>query len=169
MTQILLGAMMALLASFLVCLYFLNKRLQSEHVERSKQLVRLADELHKPQQDDTNTSYPECAKMAAVHEKSKAIGDFLEWLECGNADKTKLKRSVFLAAYGIRTTELDMDGQSRDIPEDEWEVTDDLRTFLYQTEALLAKYFDIDLIVVDKEKRAMLEEMKKMGSQNGKA
>jgi len=77
-----------------------------------------------------NETYPECDKMAEVRDESQSIGAFIEWLG-----------------------------------EQNWEIVDSIESAHHRfpvsirlsTEELLAKYFDIDLVLVEKEKRAMLE------------
>ena len=76
------------------------------------------------------TKYPECEKMAAVRDKSQACGEFLEWL---NAEK-----DLHLGSY---TSEGLMRGVN------------------FKTEELLAKFFEIDLVKVEAERRAMIEEL----------
>ena len=74
-----------------------------------------------------------------MREKSQAIGEFLEWLRSGEADGSKLKRSVFLGVYTSET---------------------EILPFQYSVEALLARFFEIDLKKVEQERRALLEEMR---------
>lgn len=77
-------------------------------------------------------SYPECDKMSEVRDESQSIGAFVEW-----------------------------------VGEQGWEIIDRAESDKHgfpvhirlSTEELLAKYFDIDLALVDKEKRAMLESL----------
>lgn len=77
----------------------------------------------------TATAYPEHDKMADVHDKSQAIGEFVDWLS---------ERGYVLATVqGARLVE----GRPR-------------------TESLLAKFFGIDLEVVEQEKRAMLDQLR---------
>lgn len=110
--------------------------------------------------------YPECNKMLAVKERSQVIGEFLEWLQSGEADSTAFKRRVFLATHGLETTYWDQLAQEEcDLPEDEWEVGDELCPFQYTTEELLAKFFGIDLAKAEKEKQAMLEEQRRLNAQ----
>ena len=114
----------------------------------------------------SNGKYPECDKMLAAKECSQVIGEFLEWLQSGEADPTVLKRPVHLAALGVETTYWDeLAHEECDLPEDEWETTDELRPFQYTTEELLAKFFGIDLAKVEKEKCAMLEEQRRLNAQ----
>jgi len=73
--------------------------------------------------------YPECEKLAAVHEKSQAIGAFLEWLE------TK-----------------DISLMTRD-------HNDDCCSPRMSIEEMLAEFFEIDLNKVEEERRAILEDI----------
>jgi len=76
-----------------------------------------------------NETYPECERMSAVRDESQSIGAFVEWLG-----------------------------------EQNWEIIDSIESehhgfpvhIRLSTEELLAKYFDIDLVLVEKERRAML-------------
>lgn len=103
------------------------------------------------------TDYPECDKLAAIQEKSQNIGEFLEWLQSGEVSQNlPIKRSIFLASYDVVCE----DGQGKMLHEDDWELGDRMMPFAYSTDRLLANFFGIDLDKVDKEKRAMLEEIK---------
>jgi hypothetical protein len=104
--------------------------------------------------------YPECDKMVAVQEKSQAIGEFLEWLQSGQADKSSFERPVFLGAYRIITE----NDYGEELDEDSYTVSKrTIHPFQYTTEALLARFFDIDLKKVESEKRAMLAALRKKG------
>lgn len=107
--------------------------------------------------------YPECEKMSEVHDRSQIIGEFLEWLQSGAADDTKFERPIFLAAHRIITEEWNSrEGKYEELPEDEWEVSGTrVWSFSYTTEKLLAKFFGVDLNKVEKEKQAMLKELRK--------
>lgn len=74
--------------------------------------------------------YPECEKMAAIREKSQGIGEFLDWLS---------ERGIILASY---YEEAGLSPRHTNI------------------EQLLAEYFNIDLNKVEKEKQAMLAELR---------
>ncbi len=76
---------------------------------------------------------PECDRMLAVREQSQAIGEFLDWLD--------EEKGVELMVLG--------DGGASYEP------------FYFNTNKLLAEFFDIDLDKVDKEQRAILEELQK--------
>lgn len=75
--------------------------------------------------------YPECEKMQAVKDKSQAIGEFIEWLGIN---------SMFIGEYH----------------EDGYPCH-----AMLNTEQLLAKYFNINLNKVEKEKRSMLADLQK--------
>jgi len=111
--------------------------------------------------DYAMSDYPECEKMAAVHEKSQAIGEFLEWLQTGEADGTVFKRPVFLAAHRIVTE----DSGCVPLHEEDRYVSDvEIVPLCATTENLLARFFNIDMEKVEKERQAMLDDLRK---QNG--
>lgn len=80
---------------------------------------------------DEPRSYPECEKMRAVHEKSQAIGEFLDWLS---------ERGIILASYYEEAG---------------------LSPYRVNIVELLAEYFDIDLDKAEQEKRTILEELRR--------
>jgi hypothetical protein len=81
----------------------------------------------------TENKYPECEKMSSVKDKSQVIGEFLEW--------AKQTQEFCMCVYS---------GYSKEyIP------------ISMTTEILLAKFFDIDLEKAEKEKRQMLEELRR--------
>ena len=73
--------------------------------------------------------YPQLAKMQEVQDTSQAIGEFLEWLGEQRIDLCSIIQGA---------------GHDRWAP-----ITDG-------TEKLLARYFDIDLNAVERERRAVL-------------
>ena len=77
-----------------------------------------------------NQAYPEHEKLHAVRAKSEAIGEFLDWF--------MHERRGVLAEY--------VDGHDYPVP----------ANFRGGIEGVLAEYFEIDLDVLDAEKRAML-------------
>ena len=79
--------------------------------------------------------YPECEKLKAASEKSQACGEFLGWL-----GETK---GYHLAA---------------DNDNDELRP---LRLVSYSMETLLAEFFGIDMAVVETERQAMIDDMRK--------
>ena len=76
-------------------------------------------------------SYPQCEKMSAVNAEAQSIGNFLEWLS---------EQGLFVAEY------TKIEGY-RD--EQAWPINESV-------EQLLARYFEIDLKKVEKERHAML-------------
>ncbi len=91
----------------------------------------LMDMVKAPLQN-TDEAYPECAKLAEVSGMSQAIGEFLEWMGQDTP--------IVLAQYGE-------DG--------------DLFMASTNREKLLAEFFEIDLNKVEKERRAMLDSIRK--------
>jgi hypothetical protein len=92
-----------------------------------------------------SANYPEHEKLESVQPQSQAIGEFLEWLSMGGSNDEK--RPVYLAYYprtaveGHRAHELDF--------------------YPMKTEEALAKFFEIDLVKLEREKRQMLKECRK--------
>lgn len=81
--------------------------------------------------------YPECEKMHKVAKETAAIGEFLEWL----SENKKLTLCEYIEGYD--------DTYDRYIP------------YHYQIEELLAEFFKIDLNKVEKERRQILEDIRK--------
>lgn len=84
------------------------------------------------------SEYPECEKMAAVKDQSQKIGEFIEWLRS----------------------------------EKDWEICEwwgklnhggSYSPARFSTENLLAEFFNIDLDKVEKERRQMLDELRRKG------
>jgi hypothetical protein len=75
---------------------------------------------------------PELEKMGRVREESQAIGEFLEWLS--STKHVHLAQSV----------------EGYNFPQH----------FAYQTEELLAEFFEIDLKKVEAERRAILASLR---------
>lgn len=86
-----------------------------------------------------NKTYPEHEKMSTIVDKSQAIGEFLEWIN----DVKGYKICKYL------TGEL-------------WPIRTD-------TEHLLAEYFNINLRIIEKEKREMLNEIISENNRHGKS
>ena len=85
--------------------------------------------------------YPEHEKMKEVQEDSQIIGEFLEWL------KSEYELCIFREGIdNCLACEEEIDGY---IP------------VSLKIEKILADYYDIDLDKIEKEKRQMLEEIKK--------
>lgn len=73
---------------------------------------------------------PECEKLTKVADKSNIIGAFLDWLN---------EKGYVLS---------------------EWDDHDKLYPVHLSIEKLLAKYFNIDLVKVEKERSAWLEQLR---------
>lgn len=83
--------------------------------------------------------YPELDKLAKIKDKSQSIGAFLDWLQ--NEKHYRLAK---------------WEKDDSIIPEDQ------LMPVSYDIQQLLAEYFDIDLNKIEEEKRAILEEQRKL-------
>lgn len=81
--------------------------------------------------------YPELEKMKAARPRSQIIGEFLEWLD----------------EQGIRLMTPLMVGDRQ--------VRGEYELIHSSKEALLAKYFEIDMDEVEKERQLLLEEIRK--------
>jgi hypothetical protein len=76
--------------------------------------------------------YPEHEKLEKVKERSQACGEFLEWLDA---------EGIILATWDRR-------------PE-----SDRMHTHMESSHRLLARHFGVDLDALEKEKRAMLDQI----------
>lgn len=83
------------------------------------------------------SEYPEHEKLHAISDKSQIIGEFLEWL--GNAYVGGT--SIVLARYHPSYDEV-------------------LQPCPYNTEELLASFFEINLDKIEEEKQEMLDELR---------
>lgn len=82
--------------------------------------------------------FPEHEKLKLIKDKSQAIGEFLEWL-----------------------------GAEKGLHVAQWISEHRLMPANYSTEKLLAEFFDIDLDKLEDEKRAMIEEQRKLNERSG--
>ena len=85
---------------------------------------------------------PMCNKLREVSDDSQKIGEFLEWMN---------GKGYWIGKYGRYT----------DPETEEEEGEEELIPIKKSTEELLADYFEIDLNQVEKERRAILEEIRK--------
>jgi hypothetical protein len=96
------------------------------------------------------SDYPEHDKLEKVSDKSQAIGEFLDWL-------SGPPHGIVLATYHRHSQLCYEDGG--------WPVCGytehGLQSAGIRFEKLLADYFEIDPNLLDKEKRAMLDEFRK--------
>ena len=86
-----------------------------------------------PQQTKAEMEYPEHEKLKAVSDKSHLLGEFLEWLET--------EKGIILSIWSDERLHPAIEQST--------------------TQALLAEYFDIDLMKIQLEKDDMLAEMRK--------
>ena len=88
--------------------------------------------------------YPEHDKLRLYRDKSQAIGAFLDWLQN--------EKGVVLAEYGT--------GKIPNILNQEGGEPNTLYPIHRSIERWLALYFEIDLVVLEKEKELMLESLR---------
>lgn len=88
----------------------------------------------------TDKIYPECEKITEADKsgKSPLLTDFLDWLD---------SKGIILAKYGAR---------------------DDLYPIHTNKEQLLADFFGIDLALVEKERRQILEDLRNQPNENSR-
>ena len=93
----------------------------------------------------SNNKYPECEKLAKVSEDSNKIGRFLDWLQ---------SQGIMLAKYHEHTDDCyDEDGYDY-----ECEYTEEMIQPVYENkEDMLARYYNIDMDKVEKERREILK------------
>jgi hypothetical protein len=118
----------------------------------------------------TETTYPECDKMLAVQDQSLTLSGFLEWLNEKGIQLCQPHKHTE-GCYKHGTTPLPTDGSPRhwsiELMEKGRKYVDEkyldcgysdgeLVNIRESYENLLARFFDIDLDKVEKEKRAML-------------
>jgi hypothetical protein len=127
--------------------------------------------------------YPEHEKLTAISDKSQACYDFLEWLGeqgimlgkydvaedfCRNCEHpyTHDQRVANPTYFGQRTCSYQDDITSEWCRCDDSDFGNPDRFYPYLTrrEELLADHFGIDLRLIEKEKRAMLDTMRRMNS-----
>lgn len=85
------------------------------------------------------STYPEHDKLKALGDRRSEVQGFLDWLLDDND-------GLMFARYGGRTGEI-------------------LLPVYEQREVMMARYFDIDLTVLDDEKRAMLDRQRDLNEQ----
>ncbi len=117
-----------------------------------------------------NTKTPECDKMVVIHEDSQKIGEFLDWLkEQGIHLCNPHTHNEYCYRYGdieLKEGEYksrDYMGQAKYVGEKELNCGSRNGEMFYireDFEKLLARYFNIDLDKVEKEKQAILAEIR---------
>jgi len=114
--------------------------------------------------------YPEHEKLSKIKDESQSIGEFMEWLEG--------EKEMHLGTYHkhdercINPEWHDDVNKGKDpiFSEEEWVdkfmcgcQENELVPIHYDVQKLLAEFFGIDLDKLEKEKRAMLDELQKAG------
>ena len=126
----------------------------------------------------TNGKYPQCEKMAEVHEFSQRCAEFVLWLNekhgillakydtrqdacrnCEHEDGHRTRRDKGGWSYGC-TFEDDETGKTCECESADFGNPHRLYPQGATLEKLLAGFFDIDLKVVEAEKQQMLAEMR---------
>jgi hypothetical protein len=108
---------------------------------------------------EMQTQTPECDKMLATQEESQKLGEFLDWLQSkgyqicvwqeGITDATRIAQAFAIA-----------NGSAELIDEEEESPERGFVPINKNIEKLLAEYFNIDLDKVEKEKQAILKELR---------
>lgn len=119
------------------------------------------------------STYPEHDKLSAIHEKSQAIGEFLEWLEgqgvklCRYQDEfetrdvyvhrdTGERKARLREPEGVEALRWLPTGETKDV-----KVGEGFHIVVDRVEVLMAEFFGVDLAKLDAEKRQMLDELRK--------
>lgn len=101
------------------------------------------------------TQTPELERLYAVKEKSQVIGEFLEWLQHGREQR------VLLAAWHEHTDGCYAESDVDRVGHTTCETNENFPVVLHVSiNRLLAEYFKIDLDKVEREKLALLEEIR---------
>lgn len=117
------------------------------------------------------SNYPEHDKLSAVSDSSQAIGEFLDWLECGGldahlSDESGLDGHVGDERYGsvlLAFRPLVADAHPGWTAPHGARVRD-LQPLGWGIEKLLAAYFQIDLGRIEEEKRKMIAKLDEMNT-----
>lgn len=119
--------------------------------------------------------YPEHEKLDAVQEKSQAIGEFIEWLsyrkENFKAKNPANHGGIHLAQHALMTTKTKSASMTEpDAPDEviplkrkDWYRSDRMYYCHIQIQDLLAEFFGIDPVKLEKEKRQMLDALRRAG------
>lgn len=93
--------------------------------------------------------YPEHEKLRLIKNKSQACGDFYEWLQ---------EQGYVIASRHVHTEGCTYEDH------DDWKTCGmnegELFAALIPRDSLLAKFFEIDQVKIEKEKLQMLEELR---------
>lgn len=106
--------------------------------------------------------YPECEKLASVRPQSDVVGEFLDWL----SHKKKLSLCKYYDKEDPPFIDKDTGAPSTLFSNDSMANPEfqsiGYYPYHYQIEQLLAEFFEIDLKKVEKERRQMLEDARKI-------
>ena len=91
-------------------------------------------------------NYPECEKLAEVSPQSNVVGEFLDWLSN--------EKNLTICTYTEDEDPMVLGDCSSYYP------------YHYDTEQLLAEFFEIDLKKVEEERRQILEDIRKSNETN---
>lgn len=98
------------------------------------------------------SKYPEHEKLTKIKDESQTIGEFLEWFQHEKKVTACVKHKHDDSCYsksGYSCCSFRVD---------------EYAPFPFLTEVLLAEYFKIDLNKIEKEKRQMLDKIKKVNN-----
>jgi hypothetical protein len=127
--------------------------------------------------------YPEHEKLTAISDKSQACYDFLEWLgtqgillgkydvavdTCRNCEHPDPhdERVANAVYFGQRACSYEDDetGDCCTCDDSDFGNPDRFYPYLNQRDELLADHFNIDLRIIEEEKRAMLDSLRRLNS-----
>lgn len=116
-----------------------------------------------------NPSTPELDKMLANRDKSQAIGEFLDWLQ--SEKKVLLKQNeprriaYFDSKFEKEIKKLGENSKAgfelRLNNPNKWEEVGGVVDFSFRIEEILAEYFKVDLKKAEKERVAILDNLRK--------
>lgn len=103
---------------------------------------------------------PECDKLLAASKNSQSIGEFLAWVDEQNIRLCHLVENEDGVEYQIvQKIEIDPESKEEKVA---LKLMDKKKVVRFKTiEEKLAAYFDIDLDIVEKERRAMLDHIRR--------
>ena len=125
----------------------------------------MPEDLFSSQEDQKTELYPEHQKLRAISGESQKIGAFIEWMREQGVEFCKLRdeddeSSVPIASgrYWLDELMAVIKGNQDLIPHE---------FYAMPLERILAQYFEIDLDILEQEKRHMLAAMRQLNEQAG--
>lgn len=100
--------------------------------------------------EPTSADYPEHDKLSKVSPQSQSIGEFIEWLGA---------KGIRFAIHHEHSDNCILDGRLTCGIQDS-----ELVPYHFNTNTLLAEYFNIDLSKIDEEKKSMLARLQRITS-----